>query len=96
MPGHSGPRQPAAVHLLVQGINAALGNLGKTLVATAAPDRAGAEPTSISALAEAIEAKKVQTLFIFGGNPVYNALANLNWPDTQKPCRRSCVWVTTR
>ena len=80
----TGPRQPAAVHLLVQGINAALGNLGATLVATAAPERGGAEPTSISGLAEAIDAKKVQTLFIFGGNPVYNALANLNWPDKQK------------
>jgi MoCo/4Fe-4S cofactor protein with predicted Tat translocation signal len=80
----TGPRQPAAVHLLVQGINAALGNLGKTLVATAALDRGGAEPASISGLAEAIDAKKVQTLFIFGGNPVYNALANLNWPAKQK------------
>jgi MoCo/4Fe-4S cofactor protein with predicted Tat translocation signal len=80
----TGPRQPAAVHLLVQGINAALGNLGKTLVATAAPDRGGAEPTSISALAAAIDAHKVQTLFIFGGNPVYNALANLDWPARQK------------
>ncbi len=80
----AGPRQPAAVHLLVQAINAALGNLGKTLVATAAPERGGAEPTSISGLAEAIDAKKVDTLFIFGGNPVYNALANLHWADKQK------------
>ena len=36
------------------------------------------------ALAEAIRNNKVQTLFIFGGNPAYNALANLNWTDLQK------------
>ena len=39
---------------------------------------------SIDALAEAIDSKKVQTLFILGGNPVYNALANLKWADKQK------------
>ena len=80
----TGPRQPAAVHLLVQAINGALGNIGQTLVATVAPDRGGEEPTSISALAEMIDAKKVQTLFILGGNPAYNALANLHWADKQK------------
>jgi MoCo/4Fe-4S cofactor protein with predicted Tat translocation signal len=80
----TGPRQPAAVHLLVQAINGALGNIGATVVAAAAPERGGAEPVSISGLAEAIEAKKVKTLFILGGNPVYNALANLNWADLQK------------
>lgn len=80
----AGPRQPAAVHLLVQAINGALENIGHTVVATAAPDLGGAEPTSISGLAEAIAAKRVQTLFIIGGNPVYNALANLKWADVQK------------
>ena len=79
----TGPRQPAAVHLLVQAINGALGNVGHTLVAHAAPER-GAEPVSISGLAELIDAKKVQTLFILGGNPVFNALANLDWAAKQK------------
>ncbi len=78
----AGPRQPAAVHILVQAINGALGNIGATVVATT--EVGGPEPTSISGLAEAIEAKRVQTLFIVGGNPVYNALANLKWPDLQK------------
>ncbi len=80
----AGPRQPAAVHILAHAINGALGNIGNTVVATPVPDRGGAEPTSISALAEAIRGNKVQTLFIFGGNPSYNALANLNWSDLQK------------
>ena len=80
----TGPRQPAAVHLLVQAINGALDNIGHTLVPTVAPDRGGEEPTSISALAAMIDAKQVQTLFILGGNPVYNALANLDWAAKQR------------
>ena len=79
----TGPRQPAAVHLLVQAINGALGNIGHTLVAHGDPTR-GPEPTSISALADLIDAKKIQTLFILGGNPVFNALANLDWAAKQK------------
>ena len=79
----TGPRQPAAVHLLVQAINGALGNIGHTLVAHADPTR-GPEPTSISALAELIGNKKIQTLFILGGNPAFNALANLDWANKQK------------
>ncbi len=80
----TGPRQPAAVHLLVQAINGALENIGHTLVAHSAPERGGAEPTSLSGLADLIDAKKVQTLFILGGNPAYNALANLDWANKQK------------
>ena len=80
----AGARQPAAVHLLVQAINGALDNIGHTLVPMESPERGGAEPTSIDALAEAIGAKKVQTLFILGGNPCYNALANLDWTEKQK------------
>ena len=79
----AGRRQPGAVHLLVQAINGVLGNIGHTVVAHAAESRGGAEPTSISALAEAIEAKKIQTLFILGGNPVFNALAELDWGKKQ-------------
>ncbi len=80
----AGPRQPAVVHVLVDAINNALGNLGTTLVPIAAPERGGAEPLSISKLAEDIRNKKINNLFIFGGNPAYNALANLDWVNTQK------------
>ena len=80
----TGPRQPAVVHALVQAINLALDNVGHTLVPIAAPERGGAEPLSISKLAEDINGKKINNLFIFGGNPAYNALANLDWVNTQK------------
>ena len=80
----AGRRQPGAVHLLVQAINGVLGNIGHTVVAHASESRGGAEPTSISALAAAIGDHQIQTLFIFGGNPAYNALANLGWAEKQK------------
>ena len=76
-----GARQPAAVQVLVAAINAALGNIGKTIVGR----KAGEKPAqTISELAKDITDKKVKTLFIVGGNPVYNAPSDLNWADLQK------------
>ena len=80
----TGPRQPAAVHALVYAINGALENIGHTLVPMAAPERGGAESLSISKLTEDINGGKIKNLFIFGGNPAYNALANLDWVNVQK------------
>ncbi len=77
----AGPRQPIAVQALVAAINAALGNLGQTVVGRAATGKAAA---TISDLARAITDKKIKTLFIIGGNPVYNAPADLNWAELQK------------
>ncbi|HSI15865.1 MAG TPA: TAT-variant-translocated molybdopterin oxidoreductase, partial [Chthoniobacter sp.] len=76
-----GSRQPAAVQALVAAINGALGNIGKTITGrktTTAPT------VSIGNLATLITDKKVQTLFIVGGNPVYNAPADLDWATLQK------------
>ncbi len=74
-----GERQSALAQLLGYAINATLGNLNKTLVG-----RAAAKPAqTIEDLAKAIGGKKVQTLFILGGNPVYNAPADLGWADLQ-------------
>ncbi|MDB6124999.1 MAG: Fe-S-cluster-containing hydrogenase component 1-like protein, partial [Pedosphaera sp.] len=72
----AGHRQPLAVHLMVNAINAALGNVGKTVTLQASPDpKAG----SIADLAKSLDAGSVETLVILGGNPVYNAPADLNW-----------------
>jgi molybdopterin-containing oxidoreductase family iron-sulfur binding subunit len=76
-----GDRQPAAAQALGYAINAALGNLGTTLVGRPAFEKAA---PGIAELARAIDDKKVQTLFILGGNPAYNAPAELSWPDLQK------------
>jgi MoCo/4Fe-4S cofactor protein with predicted Tat translocation signal len=77
----AGQRQPLAVHLLAHAINAALGNLGRTVVLHQAADlREG----GIVDLARALEAGEVETLVILNGNPVYTAPADLDWARTQR------------
>jgi MoCo/4Fe-4S cofactor protein with predicted Tat translocation signal len=76
-----GTQQPAAVQALVAAINAALGNIGKTVTGR---KTIGKPAKSIAALAQEISGKKIKTLFIVGGNPVYNAPADLNWAELQK------------
>ena len=77
----AGSHLPPAVHGVVYAINAALGNIGKTVeFVTIEPSDAA----SIQDLASAIKASSVQTLVILGGNPVYNAPAELDWAALQK------------
>jgi MoCo/4Fe-4S cofactor protein with predicted Tat translocation signal len=71
----AGYRQPLAVHLLANAINAALGNIGKTIELLPVPDAA---EEGIPALADALNTSKVETLVILGANPAYNASADLN------------------
>ncbi|MGI9086648.1 MAG: TAT-variant-translocated molybdopterin oxidoreductase [Chthoniobacterales bacterium] len=88
----AGPNQPVAVQLMVYGINVALKNVGTTVLVRefARPARTN----SILQLATDIEAGRIKQLFIFGGDPVYNAPCGLvqdrstkeplNWADLQK------------
>ncbi|MEK0449713.1 MAG: Tetrathionate reductase subunit precursor [Verrucomicrobiota bacterium] len=72
-----GYRQPAAVQALGFAINAALGALGETLVGRKTHGHGGG--TTIADLTKALNDKQVKTLFILGGNPVYNAPGDLNF-----------------
>ncbi len=77
----AGAHQPAAVHALAYAMNVALGAVGHTV------DFVAAEPpsaSSITELAAAIQAGAVQTLVLLGGNPAYNAPADLAWPALQQ------------
>ncbi|MFY8215515.1 MAG: molybdopterin dinucleotide binding domain-containing protein, partial [Chthoniobacterales bacterium] len=69
-----GAQQPAAVQALGYALNEALGVNGTTLIGYTSEAKA---PATIEALAAAIQNKSVETLIILGGNPVYNAPANL-------------------
>jgi molybdopterin-containing oxidoreductase family iron-sulfur binding subunit len=73
-----------AVHLLAHAINAALGSVGKTVELIEAPVPISGE---LPALAEALNGGQVETLVILGGNPVYNAPADLNWAATQRKAK---------
>jgi len=77
----AGQRQPLAVHLLAHAMNAALGNLGQTVVFHDAPV---SREESITELARALDSGEVKTLVILGGNPVYTAPVELDWAATQR------------
>jgi Fe-S-cluster-containing dehydrogenase component/anaerobic selenocysteine-containing dehydrogenase len=81
----AGPRQPAALHALVFALNRALGNAGLTVTYTEALD--SLEPDNLASLTSLVadmQAGKVDTLLILGGNPVHNAPADLNFADALK------------
>ena len=71
-----GPNQPAEVHAMAYELNSLLGNLGKTVVLTEVPEPA-VERGTITDLSAALDAGSVEALVIIGGNPVYDAPADL-------------------
>lgn len=75
-----GSRQPAAVHALAHRLNLKLENLGHAVLA--APEtQAGGQLAAIKDLAAEMAAGSVETLIILGGNPVYNAPADVKFGD---------------
>jgi molybdopterin-containing oxidoreductase family iron-sulfur binding subunit len=79
----AGSRQPPVVHALVHAMNAALGAVGATVNYTAVTDADELDAaTDIKALTDAIAAKQVDALVILGGNPVYDAPADLGFAET--------------
>ena len=77
----AGAHLPAEVHFLVHGLNSLLGNVGTTVNYVPVEQTNAA---SIGQLASSIKAGSVRTLVILGGNPVYNAPADLDWPSLQR------------
>ena len=76
----AGDQQPAEVHALAHAMNAALGNVGKTVVYTEpVVARAEVQRDSLAALVKDMRAGSVEVLFILGGNPVYDAPADLDF-----------------
>jgi molybdopterin-containing oxidoreductase family iron-sulfur binding subunit len=70
----AGRRQPPEVHALVAKINQAIGAVGATLDYVEDPDPGRVSHVeSIAQLMQAMDAGTVETLFILGGNPVYDA-----------------------
>jgi molybdopterin-containing oxidoreductase family iron-sulfur binding subunit len=80
-----GDHQPPVVHALVHTINEKLGNVGKTVIYTDPVDANPINQTeSLKDLVNDLRAGKVQALFILGGNPVYDAPADLDFADALK------------
>jgi molybdopterin-containing oxidoreductase family iron-sulfur binding subunit len=81
----AGDHQPPVVHALANAMNQLLGNVGKTVFYT---DPVDANPTnqneSIKDLVTDIGAGKVDLLVILGGNPAYDAPADLDFASVLK------------
>jgi MoCo/4Fe-4S cofactor protein with predicted Tat translocation signal len=81
----AGPSQPPAVHALAHAINEALGNANRTVSYV---DRVAAGPAgqtaALAELCREMEAGKVSTLVIVGGNPVFDAPADLGFAAAMK------------
>ena len=76
----AGRRQSPSVHAAAHRLNAKLGNVGKTVFYTAEPDPD--RPSHVEALRELvrrIHAGEVTSLLILGGNPLYDAPADLEF-----------------
>ena len=78
----AGSHLPAEIHALVYGLNTVLGAVGETVTFVQAEVTPGA--STLSGLAAAIKGGSVKTLVVLGGNPVYNAPADLDWASLQK------------
>ena len=78
----AGDNQPPAVHALAHAMNAALGAVGTTVFYT---DPVEAKPqdqtAALKELVSDMNAGKVDLLLIVGGNPVYDAPADLKFGD---------------
>jgi molybdopterin-containing oxidoreductase family iron-sulfur binding subunit len=73
----AGETQPAYVHALAHAMNAALGNVGKTVVYTETVEGNPVnQMDSLHDLVSDLNGGKVDALFILGGNPVYDAPAD--------------------
>jgi molybdopterin-containing oxidoreductase family iron-sulfur binding subunit len=86
----AGDQQPPVVHALAHAINLALDNVGRTVVYTEplTPQldgqldrRVAAGTDGLRELTDDLRGGRVDTLLILGGNPVYNAPADLGFGE---------------
>ncbi len=76
-----GWRQPVEVHALAHALNVALGNTGQTVHYAPEPEEHIRPPSAgrLKVLAADLGAGKIDTLLILGGNPAYDAPAELEF-----------------
>jgi len=80
-----GVGQPAEVHARVHGLHAAIGAIGKTVTYTDEP-LAGVTDVALAQLVADMKSGAVKTLLVLGGNPAYDAPADLGFIGAAKNC----------
>ncbi len=84
----AGEHQPPLVHALAHAVNAALGNVGKTVTYTESIETNPVNQLdSLKDLVKDLNAGQVDFLVILGANPVYDAPADLNFADAMQKAR---------
>ncbi len=80
----AGPRQAPEVHAACLLINSLLDNLGKTVVVLDAADSPQDPRQAVAELVSEMKAGSVETLIVLGGNPGYDAPAELGFCDAME------------
>jgi molybdopterin-containing oxidoreductase family iron-sulfur binding subunit len=83
----AGRRQPPAVHALAVLMNTALGAGMHTVSYIEIPNSESSDTAALKALVASMNAGKVQTLVMLGGNPVHNAPADLGFTAALRSVR---------
>ncbi|WP_180540146.1 TAT-variant-translocated molybdopterin oxidoreductase, partial [Nevskia soli] len=84
----AGESQSAEVHALALAINEALGNFGKTVTFTDSPEANPSDQLAdLKQLGSDLDANAVDVLMIIGGNPAYNAPADLEFAKKLQKAR---------
>ncbi|MGE3182884.1 MAG: TAT-variant-translocated molybdopterin oxidoreductase, partial [Phycisphaerae bacterium] len=105
-----GAQHSAEAHAAVAWLNDQLGNTGKTITYTEEPrGKQGGALESIQSLVKYINDGTVDTLIMLGGNPVYDAPADLKFADAlgktktsihlsdlDNETSRRCTWLANR
>ncbi len=81
-----GSHLPDAAQGIIFLINEHLGNIGETVTFVEFPEN---QVSDLSELANKIKASEVKTLFVLGGNPIYNAPVDLDWTALQASVEES-------
>jgi len=91
----AGRRQPPAVHAMVARLNETLGAVGRTLDYLKDPDPERVDHVeAITRLAKEIQGDQVDYLIVLGGNPVYDAPADLGFGDLLGKVKRASIHLS--
>ena len=91
----AGEGQPAAIHALVHAINRHLGNVGQTveLIASVEADSVD-QLSSLRQLVLKMQQGDIKVLIVVGGNPIYNAPAELEFAKSLRTGATACTSVS--
>ncbi|MEW5923275.1 MAG: TAT-variant-translocated molybdopterin oxidoreductase [Candidatus Zixiibacteriota bacterium] len=85
----AGSRQPIRVHQIAMILNEVLGNIGQTVTYHNANDAIAPDMEALKSTIAKMKSGAISTLIILGGNPVYNAPADLDFASALSKCENS-------